>query len=660
MSSANQANKPIIESEEELSALVEGMSPVVLALSTVHMSGKLDILRCGIRPKPPATNADTSGSLSAEDAASLRAQGLEIIKAWRDAGRPEPYRPTEAELGEMIDYLMGMEMPKAYVPMIVEDMALDSEDPRAFEWTKPVSEAEKSSCPVTIVGAGMSGMLMGYRLKQAGIPFVILEKNDSVGGTWFENQYLGLRVDVPSHSYSFSFIQDHRWSHLYSFQPDLLAYFRKCRDRFGIADHIRYGVTVTGADWDEGEKRWNVHTRTSDGVAETLTSRAFVSATGFFNRPVTPDFEGADSFKGIQFHTARWRHDVDLAGKRVAVIGNAATALQMVPPLAEIAGKLTVFQRKPSWTFIQEDYDREIHGAEQWAIEHLPYYAGWMRAAVFNWTLDRFPELMMVDPEWPQDGRSTSQLNEISRQRATAAYHEQLADRPDLIEKLLPDYPPYVKRPTIGNGNFFEAIQRDNVELITNPIVRVEENGIVDSTGRLHELDIIIYATGYDVQSYLSPMVINGRGGETINDVWQDRPGGYLGIMVPHFPNFFMMYGPGTNLGYNGNLIFNSEMQARFIANTLRMMVEDGRDAVEVTEAAFEDYMRRTAEKLAQFVWSTSYGTSYFRNASGRVTTNSPWSLLEMWTWTRGPDPADFLPATDETSTGRRETVPAK
>jgi 4-hydroxyacetophenone monooxygenase len=640
--SANQARLPITESDDELAAVVAEMSPLLLALSSVHMSGRLDLIRAGVKTLSPAFNGDTSGSISDEDAAMLRARGLQVIKAYRDAGQPAPYRPNEAELQEMINFLMGLEMPRDYLPLIREDMSYDSPDDRAFRWNKPVAEAEKARFPTVIIGAGMSGMLLGLRLKQAGLPFVILEKTDGVGGTWYRNRYPGLRVDVPSHAYSYSFIQDHKWSHLYSWQPDLLDYFRECCDRFGIAEHVRFNVEVTGAEWDEAAAMWTVRTCDKQGAAETLRARALVSASGFFNLPHTPAFEGADLFRGAKFHTSEWRDDVELKGKRVAVIGNAATALQLVPPVAETAAQLTIFQRSPSWSFVNPEYAREIRAGEQWAIDHLPYYSGWMRAAVFNWTLDLFPLVMGIDPNWPQDGRSTSELNERSRQKALADYHAYLGDRPDLLEKLIPDYPPYVKRPTIGSGNFFEALKRNNVELVTDPIARFSAEGIVDATGRERPFDVVIYATGYRVQEYLAPMVIRGRGAVELNAFWKDRPGGYLGMTVPYFPNFYMMYGPGNNLGYNGNLIFSSELQANYITACLRYMVENGRDALEVREDKFEDYMERTARKLEEFVWSTPYGTSYFRNAAGRVTTNTPWSLLEMWRWTKEPDPADF------------------
>lgn len=645
---ANQATQPITESEVELARLVAQMSPVILAATTVHMTGRMDVVRGPIRPQTPGFNGDVSGQLSPVEAAELRAEALAAIKAWRDAGRPAPYMPTPAELHEMVNFVTGMPLPDAYVPMVLEDMAYEAEDPRAFRWTTDVSDDTKAHYPVVVIGAGMSGLLMGLRLAQAGLPFTILEKNESVGGTWFENQYPGLRVDVPSHAYSFSFIQDHAWPNLYSKQDELLGYFRECVDRFGIADHIRYGVEVAGAQWNEATEQWSIDLALADGSRETATAKAVVSAVGFLNRPNEPTFKGMERFTGEQFHSARWRHDVPIKGKRVIVVGSAATALQAIPAVAEQAGHLTVFQRSAGWTRVQAEYSREITAGEQWAINHLPFYSGWMRAIVFNWPMDFRPDMMQIDPAWPKSDKSVSEMNEFVRQMFMAQLEEHLGDRPDLLAKMTPDYPPFVKRPTLSNGNFFAAIKRPNVEVVTDGIDHVSETGIVDSTGRLHEADVIVYATGFQVQKFLTPMVVRGRGGIELNDFWQDRPGGYLGIVVPQFPNFFMLYGPGTNLGYNGNLIFNSELQARFVSNCLRLLVETRRESIEIRDEVFEEYMERTGKKLLEFVWSTDYGTTYFRNAKGRVTTNSPWSLFDMWNWTRDVDPAHFLPSNEE------------
>jgi 4-hydroxyacetophenone monooxygenase len=642
---ANQAQLPIVQSDEELAALVEGMSAPVLAASTVHITGRMDALRLGIHPRTPSFSGDVSGQLIDADAATLRAHGLAAIKAWRDAGQPEPYQPTPAELHEIANFVVGMELPAAYVPLVLEDMAYEAEDPRTFAWNHSIPDATLADYPVLVIGAGMSGMLMGLRLQQAGIPFTIVEKNDSVGGTWFENQYPGLRVDVPSHAYSFSFTQDHVWPSLFSRQEDLLRYFRECADRFNITGNIRFGLEVAGAAWDAEASRWTVELVDGQGRHETVHASSVVSAVGFLNRPSLPQFKGMDRFKGEQIHSARWRHDVPIESKRVIIIGSAATALQAIPPLAEQAGHLTIFQRSAGWTRVSAEYSREILKAEQWAIEHVPFYSGWMRAIIFNWPIDFAPDIMKIDPAWPQSRESVSAMNDMVRQRLMAQLEEHLGDRPDLLAKMTPDYPPFVKRPTVSNGNFFRAIKQPNVEVVTDAIDHLTENGIVDATGRLHEADVIIYATGFQVQKFLTPMVIKGRDGIELNQFWQDRPGGYLGITVPNFPNFYMMYGPGTNLGYNGNLIFNSELQARYICNCLRLMIEEKRDSLEVRDEVFEEYMDRTGEKLLEFVWSTDYGTTYFRNAKGRVTTNSPWSLFQMWNWTSKADPAHFLPA---------------
>jgi 4-hydroxyacetophenone monooxygenase len=643
LAGANQATRQITESDAELSEILKGVSPVVLALSAVHMSGSLDIIRSGVKTRPPAHHADQSGSLSSQDATNLLERALQIIVGWRNAHQPTPYVPTRSKLHEMINFLFGRDIPSAYMPLVLEDMAFDGEDARVFQWKREVSEASKQSHPVVIVGAGMSGILMGYRLKQAGIPFTIIEKNDSVGGTWYENQYPGLRVDVPSHAYSFSFRQSHRWPNLYSKQAELLAYFRKCAEDFGVLPHVRFRCEVSAAEWVESESMWRIDLTNQNGSRETMKARSLVSAVGFLNRPQVPSFPGFDQYKGIAFHSARWRQDVSLVGKRVIVIGNAATGVQSIPEIAEVAEHLTVFQRSPGWSLIIPEYHRPIRASEQWAIEHLPYYAGWMRALLFNWCQDLSPEWMMVEPDWPQDGRSVSRVNEMMRQLMMGDMQRIMSDRPDLLAKVAPTYPPFVKRPTLQTGNFYETLKRDNVDLVTEPIESFTPAGIRDRAGIVHEADVIIFATGFQVQKFLTPMVIKGSGDIELNEFWQDRPGGYLGIVVPQFPNFYMMYGPGTNLGYGGNLIYNSEMQSQYIAGCIRMAMENSWKRLEIREPVFEDYMGRTARKLEQFVWSTPYGTTYFRNSKGKVTTNSPWSLFEMWNWHREPDAQQFL-----------------
>ncbi|WP_174274017.1 flavin-containing monooxygenase [Sphingomonas bacterium] len=644
MSTANQADKPIIEDDAFLAHIVEDVGLVQLLCSAVHMTGSLAIIR-GVATKPPAYNGDGSGGVPPEQAAELRTRALAAIKAWRDAGQPEPYRPTDAEIGEMIDFLVGTRLGEAYTPVIKDEMGYDG-DTREYRWPKPVDDARKHANPVLVIGGGMSGLLMAFRLRQAGIPVKVIEKNKGIGGTWHENRYPGCRVDVASHSYSFSFMQDYRWPTLYSPQPELERYFNIFVDRFGLRDAIVFDTEVVRADYDETAHRWAVTMRGPDGRSRIEQARSLVSAVGQLNRGKIPDLSGLESFAGPYFHTSQWRSDVALAGKRVIVVGAAATGTQAIPQIAATAAHTTIFMRSSNWMAVHPEYTRDVRASEQWALDHLPYYAGWQRTLYFNWPFDLTPSRFKIDPDWqgaPPGKLSTSAANEMSRVRLTEGLEKFLADTPELIDKVVPDYPPYMKRPNVIDGSFLRALQRDDVDLVTCGIERVVPNGIVDAEGVLHEADAIVFATGFHTQKFLFPMEIHGRGGVALNEYWDDEPGGLYGIVVPHFPNFYMMYGPNTNLGFNGTLIFNSECQARYIIANIGRMIADDLDEIEVREDVYQRYNDKVQGELKDFVWTLDHTNNWFKNAKGRVTTNSPWSCAQYWRWTRDSDPADFL-----------------
>jgi 4-hydroxyacetophenone monooxygenase len=644
MSSANQADKPIVRDDAFLAHIVEDIGLVQLCCSVVHMTGSLHIIRSA-QPKPPLFNGDGSGSLPAEQAADLRARALTAIKAWRDAGQPEPYRPSDAEIGEMLDFITGTPMGDRYVPVVKDEMGIDG-DTRRYRWPEPVSEAQRQANPVLIIGGGMSGLLMGLRLKQAGIPARIIEKNAGPGGTWHENRYPGCRVDVASHSYSFSFMQDYKWPTLYSPQPELERYFNVFVDRFGLRDMIVYNTEVVRADYDETDHAWAVVVRGPDGKQRTEWARSLVSAVGQLNRGKIPELEGLTDFAGICFHTSQWRTDLDLTGKRVIFVGAAATGTQCIPQVTAIAAHTTVFMRSSNWMAVHPEYTREIRDSEQWALDHLPYYAGWQRTLYFNWPFDLTPVRFKIDPDWTggEPGKlSTSAANEVTRVKLTQGMEQFFADTPELIDKVVPDYPPYMKRPNVIDGSFLRALQQDNVDLVTCGITKVVVEGVVDIQGVLHKADVVIFATGFHTQKFLHPMDIRGRGGMALNAFWGEEPSALYGIVVPHFPNFYMMYGPNTNLGFNGTLIFNSECQARYIIGSIGRMIAENLDEIEVRDAAYRAYDAKVQEELKSFVWTLDHTSNWFKNAKGRVTTNSPWSCRQYWEWTRAPDPADFL-----------------
>lgn len=615
-----------------------GLMPLLMAV--VHITGSLAILDEAGRTAPPSYSTDLTGGVPPERAAALRAHAAGAIKSWRDAGCPAPVLPDEIQLRRMIDTLAGRALETGYEELLTEELGFAG-DARDFHWDKPVPPAAKSRLPVLVIGAGLSGIAMGHRLKQAGIPFTIVEKNAGPGGTWFENRFPGARVDVPSHCYSYSFIRDTRWPEVFSAWPVLRAYLREATERLGLTAHIRYGVEAARAAYDEASASWQVTLR-HEGKEEVQQFAALVSAVGQLNRPLIPKIEGEDTFAGQRIHTSRWPENLDIAGKKIILIGTAATALQVMPELAKQAAKLTVFQRSPTWVLVHPEYRRAVSEGEQWAIDHLPGYARWYRVILYNWAMDGTPKHMMIDPDWQGGPQAVSAANEASRIRLTNGMKAAIGDRPDLHEKLIPAYPPYVKRPNLGDGGYFRAFSQPNVTLCTDGIARFTSAGIIDEKGVLHEADIVVYATGFRALEYLAPMEITGRGGERLDAFWGDEPRAHLGITVPHFPNFFLMYGPGTNLGFNGNLFFNAECQARYISGCLKWMIEDGLAAIDVKPEIYADYARRMDTALARFTWSHGGAGSWYKNKEGKVIANSPWPLLQYWQWTKAPDRSEF------------------
>ena len=304
----------------------------------------------------------------------------------------------------------------------------------------------------------MSGLLAAHRLQQAGVPFVIFEKNGDVGGTWLENSYPGCRVDNPNHNYSYSFAQRHDWPLHFSSQDVLLDYFRRCADVFGLREHIRFGTEVTAAEWSDTDRQWTVCVRTADGRDEAVTADAVISAVGQLNRPLYPDIQGRDSFTGTAFHSARWNHDVDLRGKRVAVIGTGASAVQFIPEIAPVVGELLVFQRTPPWLGPTPEYHDPVSSELRWLYAHVPSYSEWNRFWIFWKMGDGVLPGVTVDPDWDQSTGSVSFFNDMVRQLMTAYLATEFAARPDLLPHVIPTYPPGAKRLLRDNGVWAGAL----------------------------------------------------------------------------------------------------------------------------------------------------------------------------------------------------------
>ncbi len=642
-SRSQHAGLPIVDDDATIAAALEDVSIPALMMSMVHMSGDPSLLRGKLRPTGVFLN-EVQGFMSEEDKAAVRAQALDVIRAYRDGGSKLSLPPSRETIHEMMSFLVAEEVPAEYVPMMLEEMELDGRDAREFHWDSDPPADVVKSFKVIIIGAGMAGVLAGIRLGQAGIPYTIIEKNAGIGGTWYENRYPGCRVDVGNHFYCYSFEPNSEWTEFFAQRKELQSYFDHCADKYGVREHIRFETEVVRAAFDDESKRWRVVTRSPDGAEETLEGNAVISAVGQLNRGKYPDIPGRESFAGTAMHSSSWREDCDWRGKRIAVVGTGASGFQIVPTIAEGAEHVYVFQRSAQWMFSNPHYHEKVGPGKKWALTHLPYYARWYRFLLFWPGCDGGLPAMRIDPEWPHQERAISEINDLTREAFTHYLADQVGGDEELLAKVVPDYVCLGRRTLQDNGSWLRALQRDDVDLVTDPIREIREHSIVCEDGRELEVDVIVYATGFHANRFLWPMEIVGRQGAVLSEQWGDDPSAYLGITVPKFPNLFCIYGPGTNLAHGGSLIFHSECQVRYILGCLKELIEGEHAAIECRPEVNDEYNQRLAEELEHMVWShDTIKHSWYRNEAGRVTVLSPWRLVDYWQWTKEPNLEDFV-----------------
>ena len=572
--------------------------------------------------------------------AELRGKLIDTFKDYTAAGRPLPPAPSRELLAKMADTAVGAHVPEAYYAMIYDELNFDGKDAKAVQWRKPVPAFRLASFKVLVIGAGFSGIAMGAKLKEAGYQFTVVEKNDNVGGTWYENTYPGIAVDTPNHFYSYSFRMEPNWDHYFARGDEIQRYIETCYAEMGIADHVRFEQEVISTVWDNEKAEWQVRVRRKDGSTYEGSYNAVISAAGLLNVPSIPNIPGMDRFKGPLFHSAHWDHDLDLKGKTVAVIGTGASGQQIVPAIAGEVGKVAVFQRSPHWVRPNPLIFKTVSDNWKWALANIPYYNKWYRFQLLWATSDGLLPQMRTDPSWTNP-LSLNAENQRIRDWLEANIREQVGGDENLISKVTPKFPPYGKR-MLRDGGFLKTLTRDNVELVTGPIRTFTETGIVDENGIEHPVDIICLATGFRAQCPLTPIEVTGTNG-TIRDHWgEDDPRAHLGITVPDFPNLFLIYGPNTNLGHGGSALFHSECQIRYIMQALREMIERDVDVVEVKREPFEDYNRKVDAEFQGMVWMHPGVTSWYKNAKGRVVTNSPWALSVYHKLTAEFDPQEF------------------
>jgi cation diffusion facilitator CzcD-associated flavoprotein CzcO len=482
---------------------------------------------------------------------------------------------------------------------------------------------------VAILGAGFGGLCMATKLLERGHDdFMIFEKAASSGGTWRDNSYPGCACDVPSHLYSYSFAQQSGWSRRYAPQGEILAYIRDVADRYGLDERILYETPITSLKWDDDERFW----RLSTGDGRNFTARAVVSAVGGLHVPAYPRISGVEQFRGPAFHTARWRHEIDLKGKRVAVIGAGASAVQVVPEIASRVERLFVFQRTPQWILPRND--RRYSTLERLAYRFVP---GLLRAArAFHyWKAEATALGFVVKPKWMREGEK----------RARKFLERSISD-PALREKLQPKYRMGCKRVLLSDA-YYPALTRSNVELVTNRIERATPEGIVTADGLVRPVDVIVYATGFRPFDQSAEITVSGRDGRVLSEEWDNGPQAYRGVAVKGFPNYFLIMGPNSGLGHSSILLM-IESQVNYVLQCLAWLESGRTDAVEVRPEVQDEFNERLERARQHTVWKDSNQaggcSSWYVHSSGRNTAMWPGFASSYWMSMLRADSRDFLP----------------
>jgi len=573
-----------------------------------------------------------TGNLPLKIQKEIRSAACDAITGWARGVPAALPRPGRAFLARMLSVAMVEEVPEQYGDVIAAAMKLDEEPPkaRAPAHTKAI-----------IIGAGVSGICAAIRLREMGVECQIFEKNKGFGGTWWENRYPGCGVDTPNLTYTFSFAAND-WSRYFPLQKEILGYLEKTANQHELRKHVAFDTKVERARWREEDAKWEVQVTDREGRGQTHFSDILISATGVLNIPLVPHIKGMDSFKGTVVHSSRWPAELNVEGKRVAVIGNGASAMQIVPAIASKVSKLTIFARSKQWAAPFPQFGKEVPEAMRYLLNVMPLYRAWYEQRL-SWTFnDRVHETLFKDPKWRDPARSVNAVNDRHRRFFTNYVISELGDRQDLLEHVLPEYPPFAKRMLLDNG-WYRTLRRDNVRLIPHNLSEVHDNTLTAGNGETIEADVIILATGFKASELLSSYEIIGRNDRVLSDFWEnDNASAYFGTTVPGFPNFFILLGPNVGSGHGGSMIRNIECQTNYATSVLQEMFDQQASTAEVREDIYQNYSKKIDEAHEKMVWTHPGVDNWYRNSRGRVVVITPWRNDAFWRMTRQANPEEY------------------
>lgn len=631
-----QVPHPSARDRASLKTAVDSANVPTLACVLVQLTGDRRWI------EPPYVPSRTRGLEDNDDGGlpetvqqEVRDAAVSALADWF-AGKP-PFLPNPSDdlLLEMMSVTLGERIPAEYASIIRHELQL-APDPGLPAPPPPGFTA-------LIIGAGISGLCAAMAFRAADIPYVIVERRESLGGVWFENRYPGAACDVPSHLYSFSTVP-YPWSRYFAGSREIHQYLERLADEHDIRRHIRFGVEVIEARFDEGAGTWSADVRTAEGKVETLHANVVISGVGAFNKPRIPDVPGLGSFAGPSVHTACYPDEgLDLNGRRVVLVGNGASAMQVAPAIVDAVASLTIIQRTPQWVAPFPKFQQPIAGPLQDLLQTVPLYRLWYRLRL-SWAFnDKLYDALQQDPTWQGDGRSINAINEGHRRHLTAYASSELGERQDLLPRVIPDYPPFGKRMLLDNG-WYRALTREHVTLVDAGVAEVRPHSVVTSDGVEHPADVIIWATGFDVVNLLAPMKVKGLGGRDIHEDWDgDDARAYLGTVVPGYPNLFCLYGPNTQFGHGGSLITVLERQMHYVMSLLGQMFAHGVATVDVRRDVHDAYNAQVDAIHDRMIWTFPGVENYCQNSKGRIVVNNPFRIVDVWKMTEAANLADYV-----------------
>jgi 4-hydroxyacetophenone monooxygenase len=620
---------------EKLDAALEAADIRSLLMSYVHLSHDEDLLD-SFAPHMSAASMGAPCNPPAELIAELRRKMRALLTT---PGAVVSTDIDRALLQKIMSTGMGEAVPDEFIPLLLEQTGLGPQPNRA---ARPARARIPEGFKVLVIGAGLTGIAAAIKLGEAGYDYQIIEKNPDVGGTWFSARYPGAGVDTPSHFYSYSFELNRDWTTYRPKGPEMHAYLSRTADKYDIRRHTRFETTVESLRWQEDEGVWDVTIKDRDGAEEVLRVNAVVNAHGPINRWEWPKIAGLDDFAGPRMHTGAWDASIDLKGKRVAMIGTGASAAQCGPAIMDQVGQLTIFMRSGHWVMPNALSNADVPEPVRWAIRHIPLYAEWFRFSIYWTASDGLYPNLIKDPEWPDPELSVSAGNAALRRYCVAHMEAKFKDRPDLLEKLTPDQPVFSKR-IVMDTNWFDMFLRDNVALETTAIERITPTGIRTVDGVDHPLDVIIFATGYNLARMTGSLEIIGRDGRNLGAEWgEDDPEGYFGITVPGYPNYFHMNGPNSGPNHGAGINLLSEAQVHYVIECLDHMVETGQAAMEPTREATDAFNARVQGQMPNMIWTHPKAKTYYKNSKGKIIISWPFRLLDYWNESREPRLADY------------------